>query len=89
LFGPLFTDIFSGYRPFSRRFVDSFPAISSGFEIETEMSVHASQLRLPVGEIETEYGARQIGLESKLRTVRDSLRIMFTFFVLFEEIRPP
>ena len=88
LFGPLFSDIFSGYRVFSRRFVKSFPAVSSGFEIETEMSVHASQLRMPVGEIATNYGARQEGSISKLRTVRDAIRIFFTFLILFKEIRP-
>lgn len=88
LFGPLFNDIFSGYRVFSRRFVKSFPAISSGFEIETEMSVHASQLRMPIAEMETDYGARQEGSVSKLRTVRDALRILFTFLILFKEIRP-
>ncbi|MCD2451802.1 glycosyltransferase [Methylicorpusculum oleiharenae] len=88
LFGRLFNDIFSGYRAFSRRFVKSFPAISSGFEIETEMSVHASQLRMPIAEIATDYGARQEGSVSKLRTFRDALRIMFTFLILFKEIRP-
>lgn len=88
LFGPLFTDIFSGYRIFSRRFVKSFPAISSGFEIETEMSVHASQLRMPVVEIPTKYGARQEGSESKLRTFQDAFRILKTFLLLFKEIRP-
>lgn len=88
LFGPLFTDIFSGYRVFSRRFVKSFPAISSGFEIETEMSAHASQLRMPVTEIPTEYGARQVGSTSKLRSVRDGLRILRTLLLLFKEIRP-
>jgi glycosyltransferase involved in cell wall biosynthesis len=88
LFGPLFNDIFSGYRIFSRRFVKSFPAVSSGFEIETEMSVHASQLRMPIAEIPTQYGARQEGSASKLRTVRDGLRIFFTFLILFKEIRP-
>ena len=56
LFGRSFTDIFSGYRVFSRRFVKSFPVLSSGFEIETEMSVHALELRMPVGEVETAYG---------------------------------
>jgi glycosyltransferase involved in cell wall biosynthesis len=55
LFGRSFTDIFSGYRVFSRRFVKSFPVLSSGFEIETEMSVHALELRMPVGEVETSY----------------------------------
>ena len=88
LFGPLFNDIFSGYRVFSRRFVKSFPAISSGFEIETEMSVHASQLRMPIAEMATDYGARQEGSVSKLRTVQDALKIMFTFLILFKEIRP-
>jgi glycosyltransferase involved in cell wall biosynthesis len=88
LFGRLFNDIFSGYRVFSRRFVKSFPAISSGFEIETEMSVHASQLRMPIAEIATDYGARQEGSASKLRTFRDAFRIMFTFLILFKEIRP-
>lgn len=88
LFGPSFTDIFSGYRVFSRRFVKSFPAISSGFEIETEMSVHASQLRMPVSEIKTNYGAREDGSVSKLRTFQDGLRIFGTFLLLFKEIYP-
>ena len=88
LFGPLFNDIFSGYRIFSRRFVKSFPAVSSGFEIETEMSVHASQLRMPIAEIPTDYGSRQEGSVSNLRTFRDAFRIMFTFLILFKEIRP-
>ena len=88
LFGPTFTDIFSGYRVFSRRFVKSFPAISSGFEIETEMSVHASQLRMPVAEIETKYGAREEGSASKLRTVQDAFRILGTFILLYKEIQP-
>ncbi len=88
LFGPLFTDIFSGYRVFSHRFVKSFPAISTGFEIETEMSVHASQLRMPIAEVQTKYGAREEGSTSKLRTFRDAFRIMFTFIILFKEIRP-
>ena len=88
LFGPLFTDIFSGYRVFSRRYVKSFPAISSGFEIETEMSAHASQLRMPIAEVSTSYGAREEGSESKLRTIRDSFRILLTFVLLFKEIQP-
>jgi hypothetical protein len=88
LFGPTFTDIFSGYRVFSRRFVKSFPAISSGFEIETEMSVHASQLRMPVSEIETTYGAREDGSVSKLRSFRDAFRILGTFILLYKEIQP-
>jgi len=88
LFGPLFTDVFSGYRVFSWRFVKSFPAGSSGFETETEMSVHASQLRLPVEEFETRYGTREPESQSKLRTFRDSIRILSTFVLLFKEIRP-
>lgn len=88
LFGDLFTDIFSGYRAFSRRFVKSFPATSKGFEIETEMSVHASQLRMPILEIPTNYGARAEGSVSKLNTVRDALRILRMFILLFKEIRP-
>jgi glycosyltransferase involved in cell wall biosynthesis len=88
LFGRLFSDIFSGYRVFSRRFVKSFPAISNGFEIETEMSIHCSQLRLPIAEIATKYSPRQEGSKSKLRTVRDGLRIMITILVLFKETRP-
>ncbi len=88
LFGPLFTDIFSGYRVFSRRFVKSFPAVSSGFEIETEMAVHASQLRMPIAEVETHYGAREEGSASKLRTFRDAFRILGTQLLLFKAIKP-
>src|SRR5258706_7768880 len=78
LFGAGFEDIFSGYRAFSRRFVKSFPALSSGFEIETELSVHASQLKLPTSEIVLPYGKREEGSASKLRTFRDGLRILST-----------
>ncbi len=88
LFGRGFTDIFSGYRALSRRFVKSFPALSRGFEIETEMAVHAVQLRLPWVEVETRYGARVEGSSSKLRTLRDALRILRMFVVLFKEVRP-
>jgi len=88
LFGEGFTDIFSGFRAFSRRFVKSFPAVSPGFEIETEMSVHASQLRLPVAEIEVGYGVRLPGSASKLDTVGDGLRILWTFLLLAKETRP-
>ena len=70
IFGRDFTDIFSGYRAFSRRFVKSFPAVSGGFEIETEMSVHASRLKLPVCELELDYGRRPEGSHSKLSTFR-------------------
>jgi glycosyltransferase involved in cell wall biosynthesis len=88
LFGPEFTDIFSGYRAFTRRFVKSFPAVSSGFEIETEMSVHASQLLIPTVEIELDYGRRVEGSPSKLRTVSDGLRILVMFLMLLKEVRP-
>jgi glycosyltransferase involved in cell wall biosynthesis len=88
LFGRSFTDIFSGYRVFSRRFVKSFPVLSSGFEIETEMSVHALELRMPVGEIETAYAARPEGSESKLSTVSDGSRILKTIVTLYRIERP-
>jgi hypothetical protein len=88
LFGAGFADIFSGYRAFSRRFVKSFPALSSGFEIETELSVHASQLRLPTAEIVLPYGKREEGSASKLRTIRDGARILRTFALLLKETRP-
>lgn len=88
LFGPDFTDIFSGYRAFTRRFVKSFPAISTGFEIETEMSVHASQLRIPTVELPLDYGRRVEGSPSKLRTFRDGLRILLMFLTLTKETRP-
>jgi hypothetical protein len=88
LFGADFQDIFSGYRAFSRRFVKSFPALSSGFEIETELSVHASQLKLPTAEIVLPYGKREEGSASKLRTIRDGLRILGTFALLLKETRP-
>jgi len=88
LFGRSFSDIFSGYRVFSRRFVKSFPVLSSGFEIETEMSVHALELRMPVGEVETVYGARPDGSESKLSTFGDGWRILKTIATLYRVERP-
>lgn len=88
LFGHGFTDIFSGYRVFSRRFVKSFPALSGGFEVETEISVYASQLRMPVAEIDTHYAARAEDSRSKLRTVRDGARILSAMMMLFKEVRP-
>ena len=88
LFGRSFSDIFSGYRVFSRRFVKSFPVLSSGFEIETEMSVHALELRMPVGEVETAYGARPEGSESKLSTFGDGWRILKTIATLYRIERP-
>jgi glycosyltransferase involved in cell wall biosynthesis len=88
LFGRSFTDIFSGYRVFSRRFVKSFPVLSAGFEIETEMSVHALELRMPVGELETVYAARPEGSASKLSTYRDGWRILKTIVTLYRVERP-
>lgn len=88
MFGPGFTDILSGYRAFSRRYVKSFPAVSNGFEIETEMSVHALRLKLPVCELELDYGRRPEGSHSKLSTVRDGLKILWMFATLMKETRP-
>ena len=88
LFGRSFTDIFSGYRAFSRRFVKSFPVLSEGFEIETEMSVHALELRMPIGEVATAYGARPEGSESKLSTYGDGWRILRTIGTLYRVERP-
>ena len=88
LFGRSFSDIFSGYRVFSRRFVKSFPVLSAGFEIETEMSVHALELRMPVGEVETSYGARPEGSQSKLSTYGDGWKILKTIGTLYRVERP-
>ena len=88
LFGRSFSDIFSGYRVFSRRFVKSFPVISSGFEIETEISVHALELKMPVGELETVYAARPEGSQSKLSTYSDGWRILRTIVTLYRVERP-
>ena len=88
LFGRSFTDILSGYRVFSRRFVKSFPVLSVGFEIETEISVHALELKMPVAEIETPYFARPEGSESKLSTYRDGWRILRTIATLYRIERP-
>jgi len=88
MFGRDFTDIFSGYRAFTRRFVKSFPAVSGGFEIETEMSVHASQLKLPVCEIALDYGRRPEGSTSKLSTFRDGAKILLMFAMLMKETQP-
>ena len=88
LFGRSFSDIFSGYRVFSRRFVKSFPVLSAGFEIETEISVHALELRMPVGEVETVYAARPEGSHSKLSTFGDGWRILKTIVNLYRVERP-
>jgi glycosyltransferase involved in cell wall biosynthesis len=88
LFGDRFTDIFSGYRVFSRRFVKSFPALSAGFEIETELSVHAIQLRMPILEIPTAYSGRIEGTTSKLRTYRDGFKILRNIALFTQHYRP-
>jgi len=88
VFGETFKDILSGYRVFSRRFVKSFPVLSDGFEIETELSVHALELALPVAEIETPYYARPEGSFSKLNTWRDGFRILGTILKLYRSEKP-
>jgi glycosyltransferase involved in cell wall biosynthesis len=88
VFGNTFKDILSGYRVFSRRFVKSFPVLSGGFEIETELTAHALVLELPVAEIETPYYARLAGSQSKLNTWRDGIRILLTIVKLYRAERP-
>jgi glycosyltransferase involved in cell wall biosynthesis len=88
LFGREFTDILSGYRVFSRRFVKSFPALAEGFETETELTVHALELRMPIAEVATPYAARPEGSVSKLSTYRDGWRILGTIVRLFKAERP-
>ena len=88
VFGQAFNDILSGYRVFSRRFVKSFPVLSDGFEIETEFTVHALELMLPVAEMETPYYARPEGSVSKLNTWRDGFRILGTILKLYRSEKP-
>ncbi|MCP3020266.1 MULTISPECIES: glycosyltransferase [Cupriavidus] len=88
LFGRTFTDMLSGYRIFSRRYAKSFPAHSSGFEIETELAVHALEQRMPVAEQDTIYYSRPTGSESKLNTYRDGWRILMTILRLFKSEKP-
>jgi glycosyltransferase involved in cell wall biosynthesis len=88
MFGRSFTDILSGYRVFSRRFVKSFPILSGGFEIETELTIHALELELPVGEIATPYYSRLVGSSSKLSTWSDGYRILWTVLKLYRAERP-
>ncbi len=88
IFGRAFTDILSGYRVFSRRFVKSFPILSGGFEIETELTVHALELELPVGEVVTPYYSRPAGSMSKLSTWQDGFRILWTVLRLYRAERP-
>lgn len=88
LFASRFTDIFSGFRIFSYRFVKSFPIISNGFEIEMEMTIHALELGLPTAEISCDYQERPPGSVSKLNTIKDGLRISRTLFLFFFYVRP-
>jgi hypothetical protein len=88
IFGKQFNDMLSGYRVFSRRFVKSFPAISSGFEIETELTVHALELRMKTAEVATRYKDRPEGSASKLNTIRDGIRILKMIGMLVKEERP-
>jgi glycosyltransferase involved in cell wall biosynthesis len=88
IFGDRLKDMLSGYRVMSRRFIKSFPALASGFETETELTVHALELRLPVAEVQTPYRDRPAGSLSKLRTFRDGWRILRTIFFLVKEERP-
>ena len=88
IFGGQFTDMLSGYRVFSRRYVKSFPAMSQGFEIETELNVHALELRMPCAEVDILYRSRPEGSVSKLSTFRDGWRILKTILKLFVSERP-
>lgn len=88
IFGGRFTDMLSGYRIFTRRYVKSFPALSHGFEIETELTVHALELRMPCGELHTKYGSRPEGSESKLSTYKDGWKILKTIGRLYISERP-
>ena len=88
LFGHQFQDILSGYRVFSRRFVKSFPALSEGFETETEITIHALELKVPIGEVDTPYCARLAGSFSKLNTYRDGFRILLLILRLYRREQP-
>ncbi len=88
IFGPTIVDMLSGYRVFSRRFVKSFPVLSGGFEIETELTIHALQLGLPIAEVQTPYYARPSGSHSKLNTWRDGFKILWMILKLFRSEQP-
>jgi glycosyltransferase involved in cell wall biosynthesis len=88
LFGKRCADILSGYRVFSRRFVKSFPALSTGFEIETELTVHSLSLNIPMAEVDTPYKERPDDSASKLNTYRDGIRILWTIMILTKDYRP-
>ncbi len=88
VFGNRVSDVLSGYRVFSRRFVKSFPALATGFETETEFTIHALELRMPIGELITQYRGRVTGSRSKLHTVSDGIRILRTIMKLVKQERP-
>ncbi|TXJ30450.1 glycosyltransferase [Brachyspira aalborgi] len=88
LFGKKFNDMLSGYRIFSKKFVKTFPANSRGFEIETELTIFALQMRLPIGEMEAEYKSRPEGSFSKLDTFKDGFRILGLIIYLLMSERP-
>ena len=88
VFGNRVSDVLSGYRVFSRRFVKSFPALAVGFETETEFTIHALELKMPIGELATQYRGRSAGSRSKLHTVSDGLRILRTIMLLVKQERP-
>jgi hypothetical protein len=88
VFGDRIKDMLSGYRVFSRRFVKTFPALASGFETETEFTIHALDLMMPLAELPVSYRERPAGSASKLRTYSDGLRILRTIIVLVKEERP-
>ncbi|MDX9690096.1 MAG: glycosyltransferase [Proteobacteria bacterium] len=88
IFGNRFKDMLSGYRVFSRRYVKSFPALAAGFETETELTVHALELRMPIEEMATPYKDRPEGSTSKLSTFKDGFRILWTILVLVKEEKP-
>jgi glycosyltransferase involved in cell wall biosynthesis len=88
IFGQSFTDILSGYRVFSRRFVKSFPVLSGGFEIETELTIHALELEVPVAEVRTPYYSRPEGSASKLNTWSDGFRILLAILRIYRSERP-
>ncbi len=88
MFGDEFKDMLSGYRVFSRRYVKSFPAMSTGFETETELTIHALELEMPIAEVETDFKDRAEGSESKLRTFSDGFRILWTIASLLKQEKP-
>jgi glycosyltransferase involved in cell wall biosynthesis len=88
VFGNRISDVLSGYRVFSRRFVKSFPALAVGFETETEFTIHALELKMPIGEMATAYRGRGAGSRSKLHTISDGLRILHTIMILVKQERP-